>query len=152
MHALDTSNPCHRHYFMFIYFMGLSRRLVGDEALASPSTKRPTVETRRNHSFRRNLTSTSKGSARHLLPTFSELTSTTNKKAHNRKEGTPSCRRRLKKCSNDTNYSSDEALYSKESELGLTYSPPSEPSFTTSACHFSFSHHIFFFAVTAGPR
>ena len=46
-------------------------------------TKRPTVETRRNHSFRRSLIS--KGSTRHLLP---RTHMHNEQKAHNRKEHT----------------------------------------------------------------
>ena len=38
-----------------------------------------------------------------------------------------------------TNYSSEQALCSKETALGLTDSRPSKPSFTTSACDFNFS-------------
>ena len=89
--------------------------------------EKATVETRRNHSFRRSLTSTSRSSAKHLLPTFKELMDTTNKKAHNRKARTPSFRRRHKMFK-QTNNSSDQALYSKETKLGLTSSLPSKPS------------------------
>ena len=48
-----------------------------------PQKERLTVETTRSHPFRRGLTSTSEGSAKHLLPTFQpfqELIHTTNKR------------------------------------------------------------------------
>ena len=67
-----------------------------------------------------------------------------NKEAHIRKEGTSSFRRRytMFKQFKQTDYSSDQAVYSKETKPGLTHSLPSEPSFATSACHFNYSHHI----------
>ena len=42
----------------------------------------------------------------------------------------------------ETDCSSEQARYSKERKLGRTDSLSSIPSFTTSACHFDFSHHI----------
>ena len=83
----------------------------------------------------------SKGGAR---PPFDLLKIYKNEEAHSRNEGTPSFRRRYKMFTlfKTTNYSSDQGLYSKETKLGLTNSLPSEPSFTTSACHFYFSNHI----------
>ena len=74
------------------------------EASASPSTKRPTVETRRNtRRLRKVVLSTS------FRPSTNSK-NTTNTKAHNGKEGTPSFRRRHKKFK-QTNYSSHQALY-----------------------------------------
>ena len=67
-----------------------------------------------------------------------------NKEAHNRKGGTPSLRRRHQvfKLFKQTDCPKEQALYSKETKLGQTNPLPSEPFFTSSACHFNFSHHI----------
>ena len=78
-----------------------------------------------------------------IKPRFDLLNYTQKTWRLSRNEGTPSFRRRHKmfKLFNKPNYSNDQALYSKETKLGLTNSLPSEPSFTTSACHFNFSQH-----------
>ena len=69
----------------------------------------------------------SKGGTR---PPFDLLNFQKKKKdAHSRKEGTPSFRRRREmfKLCNKTNYSSEQALYSKETRPSLTNSLPSGP-------------------------
>ena len=78
-------------------------------ASASPSTKRPKVETRRNHWFRQSLTSTSKGSAKHLLPTLQELIYTTNKRRTIEKKEHPHSEEGTK-CSNKPTYQSIKLL------------------------------------------
>ena len=84
----------------------------------------------------------SKGGARppfDLLEYFQEQRGTQSKR---RNTLIPKKAQNVQNVFKQTNYSSDQALYSKETKLGLTNSLPSEPSFTTSACHFNFSHHI----------
>ena len=90
----------------------------------SPLKKKETTPSSRGNSY-------SQGDAR---PSFRPSAIHKNKKAHNRKEGTPSFRRRhnMFKLFKQTDYSSEQALYLKEAKQGLTNSLPSEPSFTTS--------------------
>ena len=81
----------------------------------------------------------------HSTP-FDLLKSMRNKEAHSRNEGTPSFQRRHKM------FNKTKLLQRASTRPGLTNSLPSDPSFTTSDCHFSFSYHMSTFAVTARSR